>query len=251
MAGVPIFAPNIIACFSGLNVAVASTTTLTVSPGMATALGTDGTYRNYVMPAATLTISSARNGANGLDTGTVANSTLYAIYAIGSSTFQEADAAIMSANLSAPVLPYNYDLYRLIGYQYTDGSAEFVTGQWFGNGAVRTWTYATGVSVLSGGTSTTFAAVNLVTAVPTAAATVTYGYLWNPSSAGDAFALRPTGSASTDGIAIINGEVAAVDSKSIVPALASGISSGHASLDYLVAASGALTLLVNSYTISL
>lgn len=251
MAGVPIFAPNILPVFTGLNVAVASNTTLTVAAGMATAYGTDGTYRNYVAPTATLTINAARNGANGLDNGTFAASTLYAVYVIGSSTFQEDDAGIISENLSSPVLPYNYDLYRLVGFQYTDGSIHFITGQWFGNGAERTWTYATGVSVLSAATSATFAAVDLSGAVPTPLSSVVYGYTWNPNAAGDTFALRPTGSASTNGIFIVDGEVAAVDSISVLPSLASGEATDLASVDYKVTASGALTLLVNAYTLSL
>src|SRR5277367_1440576 len=63
-------------------------------------------------PSATpyVTLTTTVSGVGGLDTGTVAASTLYDVYAIGSSLGQAPGAALYSlASASAPVLPYNYD----------------------------------------------------------------------------------------------------------------------------------------------
>ena len=70
--------------------------------------------------------------AGGLDTGTVANNTWYAIYAIYNPTTTFADY-LFSASFTAPTLPSGYTKKKLIGALLTDGSANILPGKWIGN----------------------------------------------------------------------------------------------------------------------
>lgn len=73
-----------------------------------------------VSAAADITVS----GANGLDTGSAASSTWYAIYIIyNPSTL--ATAALLSTNFTLPTLPTGYTQYARIGAIRTDGSTNF------------------------------------------------------------------------------------------------------------------------------
>lgn len=70
-----------------------------------------------------VTIDATTNGANGLDTGSLAASTWYAIYLIynGSSV-----AGLMSTSGSAPTLPSGYTYFTRYGWVHTDGSTHFL-----------------------------------------------------------------------------------------------------------------------------
>lgn len=61
----------------------------------------------------------------GLDTGTVAADTLYAVWLIKRSDTGVVDALI-SASFTAPTMPTNYDYKRLIGAVLTNGSADLL-----------------------------------------------------------------------------------------------------------------------------
>src|SRR5579863_8991112 len=95
---------------SGLNISVASTTVLALAPGQARdsqdnidmAVGFPN-LQGIVYPAALnglsqvpLFINSAVNGANGLDTGTLAASTNYAVWLIGDSRGYKPVAGLLS-----------------------------------------------------------------------------------------------------------------------------------------------------------
>lgn len=62
-------------------------------------------------------------GINSLDTGNFALSSLYAVYIISDSTGANPTGGISSLNLSAPLLPSGYDIYRRVGYFYTSSTA--------------------------------------------------------------------------------------------------------------------------------
>lgn len=67
---------------------------------------------------------SAGDDAGGLDTGTVAADTWYAVHLIG-----KADGtvdALFSTSATAPTMPAGYTLSRRIGWRLTDGAAEFL-----------------------------------------------------------------------------------------------------------------------------
>ena len=102
--------------------------------------------------------------AGGLDTGTVANNTWYAIWLIKRSDTGVVDA-LFSASFSAPTMPTDYDKKRLIGAVRTDGSANIipiVTTELAGGGLEVKWvTERESFDVLNPGTSATLRAVDV------------------------------------------------------------------------------------------
>lgn len=118
--------------------------------------------------AAPLLINAAVNGVNGLDTGSLAASTMYAVYVIADSRYYKTTAAILTlASNSAPLVPFGYDSYRLIGYWATDASAHFLLGYYSGIGGSLTFTYdAPQATSVTAGASTSYAAITLTALVP-------------------------------------------------------------------------------------
>lgn len=85
----------------------------------------DDTDAFNIVFAASKTIDCGTTGANALDTGALANSTWYHLYAIA-----KADgtmAALASTSVSSPTMPSGYIYKRRIGSAKTDGSAHFIT----------------------------------------------------------------------------------------------------------------------------
>src|ERR1700735_4457386 len=115
----------------GLWISPASTTLLAVAPGAARdstnsidmVVGLQN-YNNIINPTPQfmsyqpgLLINSAVNGVNGLDAGTIAASTQYAIYLIGDSRNYKNTAAVLSLTSNpGPIMPQGYDSFRLIGF---------------------------------------------------------------------------------------------------------------------------------------
>lgn len=241
----------------GLNISVASTTVLAIAPGQARDsndmidmpvgfpdlqgnINPPIQFQNYQTP---LFLNSAVNGANGLDAGTLAATTQYAVYLIGDSREYKPVAGIISLSSNAfPLLPFGYDSYRLLGFIRTDGSAHFV----FATGAAGApqmqnmalaYYLSPAVSVLSGGNATTFTGIDLNTPVPTA--TLPNVVVWLvvtfiPAAIGDVVEFRPTGSTATAGLVTIVGLAAGIAQTQYVQVVAGVNGSSHASIDYLV-----------------
>jgi hypothetical protein len=250
----------------GLKLSAASTTVLAVAPGAARdstnsidmVVGLQN-YFNIDNPAlqfsgyqAGLFINSTVNGANGLDTGTIAASTQYAVYLIGDSRNYNNTAAVLSLTSNiAPLLPAGYDSYRLIGFMPTDGSSHFVyaTSKPQNISGLLTYFNSPGISVLSGGNATSFTAIDLTasSAVPTTTlqnVIVTFLATFTPAAAGDTAQFRPTGSAATGGLPTITGVTAGFAQTQYIQVIA-GVGSSKPEIDYKVTASGdALSLLV-------
>jgi hypothetical protein len=253
---------------SGMNISFASTTVIAIAPGQCRDMNDvidmpvsfpDANnninppilFQNFQQP---LYINSAINGANGLDIGTIAASTQYAIYVIGDSRGYNLVAGLISlASNAAPTLPQGYDSLRLIGFAETDGSSHFVyaTHEPQSMSGALQYFLSPAISVLSGGTSTTFAGVDLNTPVPTGALTnviVTFLATFTPVAAGDIAQFRPTGSSATTGLVTITGLQAGVAQTQYVTVVAGVNGSTHASIDYLVTSSSdALSLSVASW----
>jgi hypothetical protein len=86
--------------------------------------GRDSTDTVNIKTAGTLTIDAAAVGANGLDAGSLANTTSYFSFVI-----QKADgttASLLSTSPTAPTLPSGYLYFRRVGSHRTDGSAHFL-----------------------------------------------------------------------------------------------------------------------------
>lgn len=254
---------------SGLSISPASTTLLAVSPGAAR----DSTnsidmvvgLQNYFgidNPALLnanyqpgLLINSAVNGVNGLDTGTIAASTQYAVYLIGDSRNYNNTAAVLSlTSNSAPILPTGYDSYRLIGFMATDSSSHFVysTSKPQNIGGLLTYYNSPAIAVLTGGTSATFAAMDLTTssAMPTTTlqnTIVTLLVVFTPAAIGDSVQFRPTGSTATGNLPTIIGVAAGVAQTQYIQVIA-GVGSSKPEIDYkLTSSSDAVTVSVASW----
>lgn len=173
----------------GLELAVATTTTMTMAAGQAR----NSSNVNDIVLDASVTINGAANGINGLDTGVLVLSALYAVYAVGDSTQNNDAGAVLSANLSAPLLPVGYDMYRLVGYVRTDASVHFLAGYWSGSRNERTFTYDVPIATaITAGSSATYAAVTLTTFVPAVDnLLVNLEINWTANAAGDTLALQP------------------------------------------------------------
>lgn len=229
---------------TGLELAITSGTTMTMQAGQAR----NNTNINDIVLSAPVTLSTAVNGANGLDTGTIANNTFYAVLVIGSSTFAAPTAMMLTtqANLASPYLPLNYDMYQRIGFVRTGGSATFVQTYWEGHGTERICWYDSPISVLSAGTSSSnFASVALSLEIPVTPTTAIFEATFTPASAGQTFALRPTGSSSSTGQVVV-GNASTTGSAQQVLAR-TGVSAGATYIDYKVTASGSLDLSVMGY----
>lgn len=242
----------------GLQLSPASTTVLAVSPGAArdstnsidmvvglqNYFGIDNPALQFNSYQAGLLINSTINGVNGLDTGTIAASTQYAIYLIGDSRNYQTTAAVLSLTSNpAPTLPQGYDSYRLIGFIETDGSSHFVYATHKPQNIAGMLQYfnSPAISVLSGGNATTFTAIDLTTntAVPTTTLPniiVSLFVTFTPAAIGDVVQFRPTGSTATGNLPTIIGIAAGFAQTQYIQVIA-GVGASKPEIDYLVTSS--------------
>lgn len=226
----------------GLALSWASNTTLSVALGRAR----NSTDVNDIILDAGVTINAAANGLNGLDTGSLAASTMYAVYAVGSSLGAVTPGAMVAlASQSAPVLPVDCDMYRRIGWALTDSSSHFLLFYQYGSDKTRQYYYDVGISELSGGSSTSFAAIDLATSVPPIATNVVMDILFTPDGATEVAEFLPFGSSASNGIVRFGCGVAAAQQGSItVPCK---LDSAVPKVLYKVASGDTLTLLTVGY----
>lgn len=106
-------------------------------------------------------LTDAANGANALDTGSMANTTWYYSWVIA-----KADgtvAGLASASSTAPTMPADYIYKRRVGSFRTDGSADIIAFHTDGNG--WHW-YEDEYAVSEGGTATSFTAIDISSLMP-------------------------------------------------------------------------------------
>lgn len=222
----------------GLQLGWTSGTVITAAAGRAR----NSTNENDIISTATVTVNAATTGAGGLDQGALANSTFYAVYAIGDSNFANTPSVVLSANVTTgPLMPFGYDMYRRIGYVLTSGAAAILEFRQVGESTDRWMWYDVGIQELAGGASAAYAAVNIATSVPASATMVVFDTLLTPTGAADLVHLQPTGATGADGYAILGGPVAGVVMRAplCVPCNATP------SIDYKV--TGAVTLNTKAY----
>lgn len=145
-----------------------------------------------------VTIDASVNGANGLDTGTFAASTWYAVHIIADSTNRQPVAALISTSRTAPTLPFEYDVFRHIGWALTDGSVHFLKFYQFGNNSLRKYFWDAAVQVLDDGDAETLTAISLAAAIPPQnLLPVGLRVDFTPATADDKVSFAPFGSTST------------------------------------------------------
>lgn len=103
---------------SKLSVAATSTVIVQVTADLLSVQG-------IVLSAVNKSANISTSGAGGLDTGSVASSTWYAVHII-SNADGSSSAALFSLSATAPTLPGGYTLFRRVGYARTNGSALIV-----------------------------------------------------------------------------------------------------------------------------
>lgn len=115
-----------------------------------------------------LVIDATVNGFNGLDTGALAASKVYAAYLIADSTNNHPVGAILTlASNTAPLMPFGYDSYRLIGFAVTDSSVHFLKMYVSGIGSGRQLLFdAPQATAITAGNATSYTAIDLSAIVP-------------------------------------------------------------------------------------
>ena len=196
------FAPYL----SGLNLQFVSSAVIRISSGACTNSGT----QNVITLTSSVLVSTLVSGIGGLDTGTIAENTIYAVYVVGSSFSPEVQinsesyeenpypaAGILSlASNDYPYINYPYNMYRRVGYVLTDSNADIIGFVQTGNSLDRKMMYNEPVTVLVNGTSASFAAVTLSSAVPNPGLDVLCLSVFNPTEIGSELVLNPYGAVS-------------------------------------------------------
>jgi len=154
-----------------MQVSVASDTTLSINAGICRDSENviDMNLGNYagqgnpeVSEDSATVLNAAINGLNGLDSGSLANSTWYYVHVIADSANKNPVGTLLSTSRTAPTLPFGYDSFRFIDIQRTDGSAHFLSNRNFGNNSIRTKYWDAAIAVLTNGTATSLTAIDLL-----------------------------------------------------------------------------------------
>lgn len=226
---------------SGLNIVWLTATTISLSAGQAR----DSRNVGDIILSDDVTIDGAENGVNGLDSGALANDTLYAVWAIADSTAYNSSAGLLSTSFSEPVLPGGYDMARRVGSLLTSGAAAILDFTQVGEGRNREIWYATAVATdIAAGNAVAFAAVDSSDSVPSTAKEILFfAELTADAGATRTAAFRAGASSSAAGQAIISSPASTVTSVNVrVPC------SGVAETDYLVSdAAAAIDISVQGY----
>jgi len=128
----------------------------------------DSTGVYQIISDAVLSPDITDAGLNGLDTGTVAASTVYAVHLVADPITQQAVGAMFSLSATAPTMPFGYSAFALIGYVATDATSDILLGLWSaGNSGYRKFAYdAPQATAVTAGAATSYTAVNLSDFVP-------------------------------------------------------------------------------------
>lgn len=174
------------------NNATTPNTLLNVAVG--SIMDSTGTFQLSLSTAAV--INAATNGLNGLDTGSFAASKVYAVHLVADPVTQLPSGCMISLSATAPLLPFGYSAFALIGYAVSDASVHFLPGYWTaGNGSLRTFMFdAPQATAITAGAATTYTAVALTTLVPAVDNLPVYmAYDMTPSAASRIMSLTPYG----------------------------------------------------------
>ncbi len=195
-----------------------------------------------------LTVTNLSTGLNGLDTGTVAANTLYSVWVIADSSGKKVSGALLSlASNALPLMPFEYDSFRRVGFVATDGTSDFLAFLQHGKGVDRVVRYDAPISVLAAGAQAAYTAIALTASVPAVANTpVALNYAYTNNAASDVFALTP-GNGTGDAFSQI-GQVAGVVMTGQATVMAT-VTAAVPEVDYKVSA-GTVDVLVAGYTYS-
>jgi len=116
------------------------------------------------------TAAITSSGAGGLDTGSEASDTWYAVHIIGDTNGVNAPAAMLSLSATSPTMPSGYDVFRRVGWTYNQADSNFRALKQTGGSTDRWVDWDSGSNyVLSGGNATSFTDVSCAGWAPTTA----------------------------------------------------------------------------------
>jgi hypothetical protein len=187
----------------------ATTPNSIVNISAGSALDSTGTFQ--VVTTTSLAVSNLISGLGGLDTGTVAASKLYALHVVFDPVTLQPTGGMLSLSATAPVLPFGYNSFSLVGYVATDSSSHFLLGYWNNNNSgTRTFFYdSPQATAVTAGAATSYTAVDLSALVPLVdGIPVWIASSFTPGAASRTFNLQPVGG--TGNAITVTGQVTAV-----------------------------------------
>jgi len=193
---------------------------------------------------AVIAVNNTLSGLNGLDTGTVAASTLYAVYLVSDPVTLQDTGAILSTSLTGPVMPFGYSAFRLIGFVRTDATSDFLLGYWSGNNNARLFMYDAPIATaITAGAATTDTAVTLATFVPAIdKIPVWIKYAMTPAAASRTLTLKTFGAVGDMYQATSQVTSVVVRGSALI---VSALDSGAAKIEYLWSAGGGDAVALN------
>lgn len=187
----------------------ATTPNSIIDVSLGTTLDSTATYQ--IGSTVAMTASLLVAGLGGLDTGTVAASTVYAVYLIADPVSAQPSGIMFSLSLTQPLMPFGYSAFALLGYVATDASSHILKGYWSnGDSARRVFLFdAPQATAVTAGAATSYTGVALTKWLPAQANTLaTLNVSFLPAAASRVLDLQ-AGLAAGDQI-VITGQVAAV-----------------------------------------
>ena len=112
----------------GLVITVTSSTQITITA--TEVLLKNALYNSQLITSPSLTITTSVSGANGLDTGSIASSSWYAVYIISNGT---TTSGLLSRSSTSPSLPSGYTYYLRVGWVKTNASSNLLQTKQNGN----------------------------------------------------------------------------------------------------------------------
>ena len=177
----------------GLDMTFASVSTVSIEAGKCR----DSADGFNIINTATRTADITTSGLNGLDTGTEAVSTWYALFIIDDSTGSNTEGALLSLSSTAPTLPGGYDVFKRVGWVRNNASGDFIKFIQTRTNDFRKVFYdeeITNLTVLSLGSATIYTGVSLAAFVPPTSLEPILALVIAPDDRGDFLEIRPTGS---------------------------------------------------------
>jgi len=147
-----------------------------------------------------------KQGAGGVDAGTIIPNRVYGVYFITDSRNQYPPSIILSLSYGQAVLPpsmpYGYDAYGFIGCVTINSASEIEPGVWLGlNSFNRCFIYNNPIKILNAGTDTNYTFAGMLNCVPTFAfQKVNLNVDFNANAAADTVNLKYDLSASAQAI---------------------------------------------------
>lgn len=188
------------------------------------------------------------SGLNGLDTGAVAASKVYALHLIADPITFLPMGLMFSLSATAPLMPFGYSAFALLGYVVTDSSSDILLGNWSaGNSARRQFVYDAPIIALSAGAATSYTGVALTVFVPAVADTqVAVNMLFAANAAGNSANLQGY-NAVGDQVSLIAPVATGVANTAASVSVLAQLNSAAPSIKYKVSA-GALSLYVAGFS---